>query len=191
MARVDARLANLLGALGLGIADTVADAAVLDDRDLNSSVALVALLDFAPAGSVSTLSRIIGLTHSGAVRLVGRLEALGYVERRAGVDARSVAVVLTAAGRRQAKALRLRRQEALSGVLGGLTSEQKEGLTAVCEKLVSNLTAQRLQMRSGGALPSGGALCRMCDLVACGRPHGRCPAEQRARPSVSRTAAHG
>ena len=49
------------------------------------------------------LRNVLGLTPSGAVRLVDRLAADGYVERRAGADGRSLALRLTPAGSRVAR----------------------------------------------------------------------------------------
>ena len=65
----DARLANLLGAVATGLADRVADSVDTTALDSRSQMALVALLDFSPKGSVHTLSQVVGLTHSGAVRI--------------------------------------------------------------------------------------------------------------------------
>jgi hypothetical protein len=49
-------------------------------------------------------------------------------------------------------------------------------LTNITEKLLGAITAQRLADRDQGHDPSGGWLCRLCDLDACGRDHGICPA---------------
>jgi hypothetical protein len=42
--------------------------------------------------------------------------------------------------------------------------------------LITTITRQRLEQRASGVAPAGGALCRMCDFAACGRPDGACPA---------------
>jgi len=173
----DARLANLLGAVATGLTDSVHDVATADtELDGRAANALVALLDFAPAGSVQMLSRVVGLTHAGGVRLVNRLVQAGYVERGPGRDARSIKVRLTPTGRRNARQIRIRRHTAITAVLAGLTKQRRDQLTTACEMLIINLTNQRLNQRAGGAGPAGGALCRMCDFTACGRPAGRCPA---------------
>jgi DNA-binding MarR family transcriptional regulator len=178
----EARLANLLGAAAAGLADAVDDAAATDPRlDARAATALVALLDFAPAGPVRMLSQVVGLTHSGAVRLVNRLAAAGYVERGPGADSRSVTVALTGQGRSAAQRIREHRQRVITGALTGLTAAQRGTLTAACEVVIANLTNQRLARRAAGAPPAVGALCRMCDFTACGRPEGRCPAAATAR----------
>ncbi len=173
----DARLANLLGAVAIGITDRMQDAARgtagLENSD---STALIALLDFSPHGTIEALSRICGLTHSGAVRLVNRLATAGYVTRDPGRNARSVAVGLTAAGKTLAVRLRAARQQALADTMAGLTRQQRTELAGACEVLIGALRTYRLGRRADGDPPSGGALCRLCDFGACQRPRGNCPA---------------
>lgn len=173
----DARLANLLGTVGTGLTDAVEDA-IIDEPQLDNrtAAALVALLDFAPSASVRTLSHVVGLTHSGAVRLVNRLVTAGYVERGPGNDARSITVALTASGRTTAHRVHDHRHRAIAAALTGFTQQQRDQLTAACELLIANLTGHRLTRRAQGAPPAAGALCRMCDFIACGRSAGRCPA---------------
>jgi MarR family transcriptional repressor of emrRAB len=173
----DARLANLLGALAVGLTDRMQDAAN-DTAGLDGSdpAALIALLDFSPDGTVRALSQICGLTHSGGVRLVNRLASAGYVERRPGRNARSVTVTLTTAGRTVALELRAARHAAIAAAMNDLSREQREELLTACEVLISALTAQRLARRTVGETPAGGALCRLCDFGACQRAAGNCPA---------------
>jgi MarR family transcriptional repressor of emrRAB len=181
----DARLANLLGAVATGVMDQVG-AACAEATQLSGagSDALIVMLDFSPRGSVHTLSQAVGLTHSGAVRLVDRLAEAGWVTRRPGDDARSVKIALTRRGRTVAERLRARRNEELVKALDGLTLRQRNDLLHACELVVANLTRQRLAQRAAGAPPAGGALCRMCDFAACGRPSGRCPATREAARTV-------
>src|SRR4051812_26008055 len=148
--------------------------------DGSAPAALVALLDFTPHGSVRALSRVVGLTHSGAVRLVDRLVRAGYVERGAGADARSLTIALTPAGRELAERVRAARERALRAATAGLTTAQRAALGEICEQLVGDLTRERLAQRASGEEPAGGALCRYCDFGACGRPQGRCPAARAA-----------
>lgn len=173
----DLRLANLLAAAALGLADRVHELGPeVASVDPAAATALVALLDFSPAGSVLRLSQVLGLTHSGAVRLVDRLAASGLVRRESGPDQRSRAVVLTRKGRSVALALRAQRRSTTTSLLEGLNDRHRAQLTRACEVLVSNLTRQRLAQRAAGRTPSGGALCRWCDFADCGRPAGTCPA---------------
>lgn len=79
------RLVNLLGATALGITDAACgDVASDNSLDTTAAAALVTMLDLARSSSVRRLSQLIGLTHSGSVRLVNRLVTAGLVERAAG-----------------------------------------------------------------------------------------------------------
>jgi DNA-binding MarR family transcriptional regulator len=178
MSRVsDARLANLLGALATGLTDGVHEAtSTTAQLDEIAAAALIALLDFSPRGSVQTLSQVIGLTHSGTVRLVDRLVNAGYVMRMPGRDARSRSPILTATGTRVARRVRIAREVAIARHVGELTEIERATLTRLCERLVSAVTKQRLAQRRAGFTPAGGALCRMCDFAACGRDKSTCPA---------------
>ena len=181
----DARLTNLLGAVATGLTDRVG-AACEEAAQLSGAgpEALIVMLDFSPEGSVHMLSQAVGLTHSGAVRLVDRLVDAGWATRRPGDDARSVKISLTRRGRTVAERVRSRRNDELASALDGLTPRQRSELLNTCELVVANLTRQRLAQRAAGGLPAGGALCRMCDFAACGRPSGSCPAARQTGVSA-------
>lgn len=164
----DDRLANVLGAFALGVVDELEAA--------TERAALLALSELLEGRSVDDLRRAVGLSHSGGVRVVDRLTAEGLVERRRGPDGRSVALFLTAAGRRRAAQVRSARMATLQDLLGVLDGREQEALTGMLEKLVGAVVARRLETRAAGAGPAGGWLCRLCDPVACERPEGRCPA---------------
>jgi DNA-binding MarR family transcriptional regulator len=177
----DARLANLLGALSTGLTDGLHESTVAA-AGLNGAApaALIALLDFSARGSVQALSQVVGLTHSGAVRLVDRLVAAGYVARGPGRDARSRTLTLTPAGAVVGRRVRTAREDAITRAIEQLSDRERVTLTELCESLISELTQQRLGQRAAGRTPVGGALCRMCDFTACGRDNGACPAAQTA-----------
>lgn len=177
----DGRLANLLGALSTGLTDGLHEATVAAaGLDGAAPAALVALLDFSPGGSVQVLSEVVGLTHSGAVRLADRLVAAGYVAKGRGRDARSRALTLTPAGAAVAQRVRAARERAMTRTIEMLSDRQRTTLTGLCESLIGELTRQRLEQRAAHVTPAGGALCRMCDFSACGRDSGTCPAAQTA-----------
>jgi DNA-binding MarR family transcriptional regulator len=170
--------------VAIGVTDAaVGDVALDADLDTTAAAALVTLLDLARSSSVQALSQLIGLTHSGAVRLVNRLAAAGLVERTSGRDGRTITVRLTGRGQSVAQRIRSARRAAIVASLSGLTDRQREQLTTICEALIATVTSARLAPRAAGRQPSGGALCRMCDPVACGRPDGNCPAAQTAAQS--------
>ena len=180
----DARLVNLVGALTTGLTDAINDAiTAVTGLDAMASTALIALLDFLPGGSVRRLSKAVGLTHSGAVRLVDRLVAAGLVARGTGDDARSRSITLTRTGRRLAHRARIARQARIARVIDGVPLEERAMLTGLCERWIGTITRQRLEQRAADVAPAGGALCRMCDFDACGRAEGTCPA---AAVAVSR-----
>ncbi len=99
------RAGNLLGALALSIADRMTDAVEESvGQSQSAAVALSALHHFADGATVDKLRRVLGLTPSGAVRLVDRLQDAGLVEReRGGADKRALALRLTPSGARAAE----------------------------------------------------------------------------------------
>ena len=81
---------NLLGALSVALVDRMTGAiADATELDANAAAAMSALHFFQIPPSIDMVRRVIGLTPSGAVRLVDRLEGYGYVRREAGPDARA------------------------------------------------------------------------------------------------------
>lgn len=73
---------------------------------MSQSDGQLALDEFLGEAHVGRLASVLGLTHSGAVRLVSQLEAEGLALRRTGADRRRVEVRLTARGRQRATAPR-------------------------------------------------------------------------------------
>ena len=67
----DRRLANIFGALTLAVADDLRDATETATGQAAAwPSALVALHEFLDRPTVDELRRVVGLTHSGAVRLI-------------------------------------------------------------------------------------------------------------------------
>jgi DNA-binding MarR family transcriptional regulator len=171
------RLANLIGALVLTLDDRLRDATeTAAGHGAAAPAALVALHEFLGHGTMDQLRRAVGLTPSGAVRLVDRLEQSGYVERHASSDKRAVALVLTSSGRAAARRVRAARHTAIESALSELSTADRSSLTKITEKLLAVITRQRLTNREQGNEPAGGWICRLCDFEACGRQHGTCPA---------------
>ena len=154
------RAGNLLGATALAVTDRLA----ATPRD----AALLALDDWLAGASVDALAQVVGLTHSGAVRLADRLAADGLLERARGSDARSVALRLTAAGGAEAARLRRERATALETLLAPVPD--RDGLVAALEAVLTAVT-------EAGAAP--GRTCRLCDAHVCGHPD-RCPVTRAA-----------
>jgi DNA-binding MarR family transcriptional regulator len=169
----EAHSANVLGALALAVADRTLEA-VAERGELSetAAAALSALPHFPERLSVERLGRVVGVTSSGAVRLVTRLQDAGYVEREPGGDARVRLVRLTPAGRRAAKRVTAARAAVLQDVLGDLSPPERELLDGMLGRALIRT------MRGPGATKW---ICRLCDLSACGREEGRCPVANEAR----------
>jgi DNA-binding MarR family transcriptional regulator len=178
----DPRLVNIVGALTLALSDRVRDATeTAAGQSATAPHALVALHEFLGHRTMDELRRAIGLTPSGAVRLVDRLVQAGYVERRPGSDGRSVALVLTSTGTRAARRVLAARSAALDNLLLELSAAERTSLANITEKLLAAITRQRLADREEGRDPPGGWLCRLCDFDACGRDEGMCPSTATAQ----------
>jgi DNA-binding MarR family transcriptional regulator len=181
-----ARLDNLVAVLATGLADEQRRAAVAATGLSESATAgLVALDQFLDGSRIGALAGVLGLSHSGAVRLVAQLGEAGLVRRDPLGDGREVGVRLTDAGRRTAGAAARARAEAAAALTADLSPRQAADLERVLDRLVTGLTRQRLERRGQGAEEAW--LCRTCDLTACGRPESRCPAARTAAAPDGRT----
>jgi DNA-binding MarR family transcriptional regulator len=165
--------ANLLGALGLSVSDRMFDAAA-DEPGLpaTDAVALSALHHFLDGPTIDMLRRVLGITSSGAVRLVNRLEKAGLAERGDAEDARATTVVLTAEGKRLAKRVSAARTATLEDALSGLSVSELRAFDALASRLLVGL------MRGPGATRW---MCRFCDMGACGWNERRCPVREASR----------
>jgi DNA-binding MarR family transcriptional regulator len=163
--------ANVLGALALRLHDRMA-AAVSDAarQPENGAAALSLLANFVEQPQVGLLHKALGLTPSGAVRLVDRLEADGELRRGPGADARSTTVRLTARGRRTAHRLSAARLAVLEDALSVLSDEERETLDALISRVLVGLKRPA---------PPARHMCRLCDATACGHADSHCPVYQR------------
>ena len=170
------RLVNLLGALALALTDRMR-VATEEAAGLSGAapLAIVALQQFLGGARTEDLAQALGITHSGAVRLVDKLVAAGLVERRAGVDGRSGSIVLTTTGRQTSRRISQARAHAVEDVIADLDAGHRQALEPLIAQLVATEATHRLRAREAGD-PPGGWLCRQCDFKACERPAGRCPA---------------
>jgi DNA-binding MarR family transcriptional regulator len=175
--RRESQAANLLGALALAVSDrlegAVTEAAGLSEND---AVALSALYQFLDSPRVDLLARVLGLTSSGTVRLVDRLEDAGLARRVTGADGRVTSVALTAAGRRRAEAVTRARMELIEQALESLTPSERRQFGELAGKILAGL------IRPPGATRW---TCRLCHLVACGRSERHCPVYEAAKARYS------
>lgn len=159
--------ANALGALALAVSDRMLEAtANVAGHGASGPATLVALDGLAGGGSIDSLRRILGITHSGAVRLVDRLAAARLVERRIGPDARAVSLHLTPEGRRAARRVRTAREAALEQVLAGLSESQRNQLDSLLRAMFPSVVETPADVRR---------VCRLCDADGCGHRRGTCP----------------
>jgi DNA-binding MarR family transcriptional regulator len=169
--------ANVLGALSLVVADRMNTAVeAIATLGPSAPAALVAMYEFLDGGSVTQLSSVLGLTHSGTVRLVDRLAAEGLVERVGAQDGRAVSVVLTQRGRRTAARILQTREKSLASALSALSPDEIDNLAAALDTMLTTVTLARVEERSARTNDRPQPwLCRLCDFAACGRSEGNCP----------------
>jgi MarR family transcriptional repressor of emrRAB len=174
-----ARLSNLLASLTLNLAEEGA-AAMETAAGVKGAAApaLLALEEFLGSAHVGRLADVLGLTHSGAVRLVDQLERGGLVRRRPGVDRRRVEIALTPTGRRRAARARRARDQVIDATIADLDADQVAALETLVDQLVRSRVATRMERRRAGGTAAW--WCRTCDFSACGRETGRCPARSTA-----------
>ena len=153
------RTANLLGAAVLGLHDELKQTVERRSGHAGEASAALTALGHQPGLSNDALSRLLGLTHTGTVRLIDRLAADGLVERRpAARDKRGVALYLTASGEDVRRDILSNREAALVPLLSRLSAQEREALGEILGKLlaaVSRDDAHKLR------------ICRLCDSTAC------------------------
>jgi MarR family transcriptional regulator, negative regulator of the multidrug operon emrRAB len=163
------RLENLLGALAVGLSDSIGSAVEAAAGHTGAMGAALATLAQEPGLSIEQLRVPLGRTQSATVRVVDQLVAEGYAERRPGRDNRSVAVYLTGKGAQAAAGVLGSREDTLTGALGTLSAGERKTLTATLEKVLTAITTDRAHADH---------ICRLCDLSVC--PERVCPVEQAA-----------
>src|SRR3546814_17113592 len=96
---VSDRLVNLLGVLAVGVTDQMRSA-VAEAMPLGGeTVSAVIVIGHAPMMCIDQLSRILRLTHGGAVRLVDRLVERNLVDKQSSaIDRRIMNLALTPSG---------------------------------------------------------------------------------------------
>jgi MarR family transcriptional regulator, negative regulator of the multidrug operon emrRAB len=166
-----ARTANLLGALSLAVHERLRAATEGTDPLAGSEPATLVTLAHYPGQSIEALRRTLAITHSGAVRLVDRLERAGLVARAPGGPGRTLAIALTRSGRAAAAGVLARRQAVLDEIVESLPSDEQAALARVAERVLASLTEDR---------QSGFHLCRLCDEAVCVRG-AYCPVDRAIR----------
>ena len=142
----------------------------------SGAAALSALLHFLHQPTIDVLRQVLGLTPSGTVRLVDRLEESGYIRRGPGADGRSVTVSMTDGGHAAAERVTASRAAVLASALAVLSEQERESARRLFGKILVGL------IREPGATRWG---CRLCDTGTCRSAPGGCPVGNAARERFS------
>jgi MarR family transcriptional repressor of emrRAB len=161
---------NLLATFGTAIGDAVDSRVCEVAGSTGAGPAALAALLASPGIGVDALAIITGVSGSGAVRLVDRLEQTGLVERGPGATGRSVSVRLTRAGTRTARQVLTARAQAVRDLFGVLDDDEQRLVIGAVEKILTAATTSR---------DAAEHLCRLCDVDAC--YDDGCPVECAAR----------
>jgi DNA-binding MarR family transcriptional regulator len=156
------RQVNLTGAWVLAVVDAmVAATEQVVGKSGSAPAALVILATF-PRPTIDTLGQALTLSHSGATRLVDRLEDQGWIRRRPGRDSdgdrRAVQVELTRSGKTLARRMLAARNQVLESLLSPLSAAERDVLDGLLAKLLGSGPVDRSRLRR---------MCRLCDHGAC------------------------
>lgn len=151
------RLANVLGAAAVGIGDLLAEVTGAVTERGGATAAAVLTVGTRPGRPIDELRRVLGLTHSGTVRLVDRLEARGWI-RRAPTEGREVHLELTARGREIQGELLAARRRVLQELLDPLDGEERRALASALDRILRRLPSDRDVAQR---------ICRLCEHAVC------------------------
>jgi DNA-binding MarR family transcriptional regulator len=152
------RTENLLGALAVLVTDEMYALNTSPTLAGPTARAMLNAIGQYPDASIELLRDAVALSHPAAVRAVAGLVDAGLVEKRAGVDKRSVALALTRAGQREIKRLQSARERMLTRIVGHLDSGERRVLEGLLIKILWHETRD-----SAHAMQ----LCRFCDDGPC------------------------
>lgn len=154
---MEPEIANLLGALSLAVMDRIEQGA----RDIighaGETPAALIVIGYGPKTN-DKLRRILGLSHSGTVRLVDRLVSDRLVERRPGKDGREVALHLTAKGAASRKDLLTSRISAVASFVDVLSASERKRLGELIRNVLARQDTSEMDRFT---------ICRMCDNGVC------------------------
>ena len=153
-----ARTANLLGALALEAAGAQEAATRPVVGQAGAAAAALVTIAAHPGRTIERLRAPLGLSQPGAVRLVERLVAAGWVERSGAGGRRGLELRLTPAGQAQLEELLAARRAALARLLDPLSEPERAQLTGLLEKALGARTGDRADLER---------LCRLCDWRRC------------------------
>src|SRR5260221_8037092 len=139
--RTYSRNLNMLGALALALADRIATRAEAASSLHDSAASALVVIANHPGEHIDAIRRTLGLTHSGAVRLIDGLEAAELVERRrSDRDARAIALWATPSGERTASQIIPAPPQPLEPMLASTNQADKKTLAPLPETPLARLT---------------------------------------------------
>jgi DNA-binding MarR family transcriptional regulator len=145
---LDSRLRALLEAMDADVALALADLGVRDYRTRYSAV--IRYVDEHGPSTIRKLADRLGVTHSAASQTVAEMERRGWVELRAGDDARQRLVRLTAKARRLLPAINAE-WDATEAAAAAIDAELPYSLSALIDELAAALERRRFRHRIADA----------------------------------------
>ena len=124
----------------------------------NDATALSALFHFLDDPRIDQLAQVLGLTSSGTVRLVDRLERLDLVERSGGADARDLGCGHGRWSRPSAEEVSRVRTELLDRALAALSPAERDQFGALAGKILVGIMRPPGSVRMdvpSSAIPDG------------------------------------
>jgi DNA-binding MarR family transcriptional regulator len=161
----------LVAAFSQLVADTVEGRLGQELPHGGEAPAALVTISHEPGLSIERLSRALGLTHSGTVRLVDRLEGEGLVNREKR-SARAVRLRLTRRGHRAVERIERARLGIVAELLSALTEEQQQQLDRLLAHLLEVHTHTDEDLRR---------ICRLCSFNACESNGCICPVSEAVR----------
>jgi DNA-binding MarR family transcriptional regulator len=145
---LDTRLRALLEAMDADVGLALADLGVRDYRTRYSAV--IRYVDEHGPSTIGQLADRLSVTHSAASQTIAEMERRGWVELRAGDDARQRLVRLTAKARRLLPAINAE-WDATESAAAALDAELPYSLSALIDDLAAALERRRFRDRVADA----------------------------------------
>ena len=139
---------NLLGVVALEVARRIESSAreLLQHTGETPAALVVIGYDLGPTND--QLRQILGLSHSGTVRLVDRLVADGLVTRHEGNDKREIALYATKRGKALRERILRERLDTIGEVLGPLSDAEQKSLFQLLHKILASANPTDLERRN-------------------------------------------
>jgi DNA-binding MarR family transcriptional regulator len=128
--------------------------------ETGAAASALVTIDAYPGRTIEQLRAPLGLSQPGAVRLVERLVAAGWVDRAGSRGRRGFELRLTESGRVVVDELLDRRRAALDDLLAPLSGAERDQLGRLLDKLLACRTHDRADLER---------LCRLCERRVCER----------------------